>query len=158
MADNPAPTFGERFSFARWWQALAKGDETDAVFAEAVGRSNTMIGDYRQATKTPNSGVWVDAAERLGVDFQWLVGRKAEPPAGWPDRELFLQLFGRWLETARAQRELTVSVGKAPLVQEPPSRKAEADWKPVRVEAATRAVRERERKPAGPKRRTRGGR
>lgn len=95
------PTFGERFSFARWWQSLVRLDENDAEFGRAVGRSSTLIGDYRRSVHTPNSGVWPDAAERLGVDVQWLTGKRSEPPADWIDRELFVSLFHRWIETAR---------------------------------------------------------
>lgn len=89
-----------------------KGAESDAVFGRAIGRSSTVVGDYRRAEQTPNSGILSEAAERMGVDYRWLTGKLPSPPQDWPDRELFDQLFDRWLSTSR--EGLTVPVMQNP--------------------------------------------
>jgi hypothetical protein len=99
----PPANFGERFSFGRWWQELVKGAESDAEFARAIGRSSTVVGDYRRMEQTPNSGILHDAAERMGIDYLWLAGRDITPSREFPEKPLFLELFPRWLSTHRTQ-------------------------------------------------------
>lgn len=158
------PSFGERFSFARWWQELVKGAESDAEFGRAIGRSSTVVGDYRRAEQTPNSGILSDAAERMGVDHRWLTGKLPAPPVGWADRELFAELFARWLVTSRVAAAREEQGGELDPAGDPSEEVVVfGPHEVVAVQPATdraRARLERERakakQPAAPKRR-RGG-
>jgi transcriptional regulator with XRE-family HTH domain len=70
---NSGSTFGERFSFARWYQSGHVRHETDNQFAEAVGRDKSTVSQWRKAKEPPPREITVAIAERTGVEAAWLL-------------------------------------------------------------------------------------
>lgn len=87
-------TFGERFSFARWYEAGHIRDETDEQFAAAVGRTKGAASQWRRAKEPPPADICRAIAARAGVDPGWLMlGERSQAPHP--------QGFTRWLEVQR---------------------------------------------------------
>jgi transcriptional regulator with XRE-family HTH domain len=87
-------TFGERFAFARWWQAGHLRDESDSDFATAVGRDKATVSGWRRLIKPPPADACRAIADRTGVDAGWLThGELSQAPE--PDE------FRQWLDVQR---------------------------------------------------------
>lgn len=88
-------TFGERFLYARLHQQVyGIGEESDGVFAAAIGVGSSSVTAYKTADEAPPANRTLAIAQRCGVDPGWLSFGEmttAQSPIG----------FERWIGSRR---------------------------------------------------------